>query len=121
MTARTCRLPIKTVSVANLREHWSKRARRARQHRQVALLLVQAELASVRRWFVPVVVKLTRVAPRALDSDNLQSSCKAARDGVADALGIDDGDDSIRWEYDQIRGNPREYAVIVTVRDACED
>lgn len=118
MTApRTIRVPVRTVSTLNAREHWRARATRAKRHRRATHLLTEHALTPVRRWFIPTAVKLTRVAPRALDGDNLQGALKAVRDGVADALGIDDGDPSVTWSYAQCRGKPREYAVIVEVSD----
>lgn len=58
---------------------------------------------------------LTRIAPRELDGDNLQSSLKACRDGVADWLGVDDRDPRVTWSYAQRRGAPHYYAVEVQV------
>ena len=73
-------LPIKVVSVANLREHWSKRAARAKIHRSTAkTMLTQWGLHPE----LPVTVTLTRIGVKTLDGDNLQGACKAARDGVA--------------------------------------
>jgi hypothetical protein len=60
-------------------------------------------------------VHLTRIAPRELDDDNLRGALKSTRDGVADALGIDDRDPRVRWGYGQERGKVREYAVRVEV------
>lgn len=52
-----------------------------------------------------LVVLLTRVAPRELDSDNLQGALKHVRDGVADALGVDDRDERVTWApCDQRKG-----------------
>lgn len=104
-------LPIRTWSEANLRQHWAKRARRARSQRQTAKLL----LRSATRPDGPVAITLTRIAPRALDSDNLAAALKAVRDGVADALGVDDGSAQIDWRYAQRRGEPGEYAVAVEI------
>lgn len=54
---------------------------------------------------LPCTVLLVRVAPSdGLDSDNLQGSLKACRDGVADWLGVDDRDPRVAWRYDQRRG-----------------
>ena len=64
---------------------------------------------------LPLEVELVRVAPRSLDSDNLTSSLKAVRDGVADWLGVDDGDERVRWTYGQRKGKPREYLVEIGV------
>jgi hypothetical protein len=108
-------LPIKTVSVANVREHWATRASRARNHRGQAWLMLRAEFGQPPVPTGPVAVTLTRIAPRALDSDNLSSSFKALRDGVADWLRIDDGDERVTWLYQQERGPARTYAVRIEV------
>ena len=111
-------LPVRTWSESNLREHWAKRARRAREQRQAARLLVRAanNLADASVSSDPITITLTRIAPRRLDSDNLAGSLKAVRDGVADALGIDDGSSRIEWRYAQRKGNPHEYAVLVEIQ-----
>ena len=64
---------------------------------------------------LPAVITITRVAPRALDSDNLAISAKSVRDGIADWLGVDDGDKRLTWRYEQRRGRPKEYAAEVAV------
>jgi hypothetical protein len=107
-------LPLHTVSTLNAREHWSRRAKRAAEQRSVARIVCATHLD----WHpgFPVIVTLVRIGPRALDSDNLQGALKAVRDGVADALGVDDGDTmAVRWEYAQERGKAREYGVRVEV------
>lgn len=53
------------------------------------------------------VVRITRIAPRLLDSDNLEASLKYVRDGVAKALGIDDRDPRVRYVVDQRKGEPK--------------
>lgn len=124
-------LDIKTVSEANVREHWRKRADRTREHRFVAYLATIVALRAagyaagngVRPALQkPIVVTLTRIGPRKLDSDNLAGSAKHARDGIADALGINDGDDQQAvWVYGPQRsgpvGGPRggKYAVEVLI------
>ena len=62
-----------------------------------------------------VAITLTRIAPRVLDTDNLASAMKAVRDGVADALGVDDGSSRLTWRYAQEKGKTREYAVRVEI------
>jgi len=101
------RLPIKTVSVSNVREHWAKRAKRAKEHRQAAFLLT----AKMKR--IPKCIALVRIAPRKLDDDNLRHALKAVRDGVADRLQINDNDPRVTWRYEQVKGKPREHAVDV--------
>ena len=124
-------LPIRTRSEANRREHWAAKAKRAKEQRGVAAMLVRrAYNASGARkpdasgaltlrgkavLSEPVTITLTRIAPRKLDSGNLEASFKAVQDGVADALGIDDGDERLTWVYGQLKGDPKEYEVWVDV------
>ena len=94
-------LPIRTISENNAREHHMARARRRKAQRDMTALAIRAHLRSA-TLAAPYLVTLTRLAPRKLDGDNLQGAMKAIRDGVADALGVDDGDESaVTWAYDQ--------------------
>lgn len=116
-------LPIRTVSETNQREHWAARHRRRKAQRVVvrARLLAAAGLVATARWHRAVdggvVVRLTRVAPRALDDDNLRGATKACRDGVADWLGVNDSDERVCWVYEQHRGSVGEYAVEIEVEE----
>lgn len=92
----------------NERIHWSKRHRRAASERKAAFLMMP-------RVEIPCTVKMTRVAPRALDDDNLRGSLKNLRDGIADRLGVDDRSPLVKWEYAQERGPARHYSVVVEV------
>lgn len=103
----TVDLPLRIASVANLREHWAAKAKRTKAHRTAALAIKPHPL--------PCVVTLTRIAPRALDDDNLRSAFKALRDGIADRLGIADNDPRVEWRYAQERGKPKEYAARVEI------
>ncbi len=105
-------LPIKVVSVANLREHWSKRAARAKTHRSTASTMLRA---AGKAPALPVTVLMTRIGAKTLDTDNLSGGCKAARDGVADWLGVDDGDPCVTWKYAQTTVKSKEYGLIVEV------
>ena len=107
-------LPVRTVSTLNAREHWSKRAPRAKEHRALARMLLMVPLRAA-RLSPPVRVTLTRVAPRQLDDDNNQGALKSVRDGIADALGVDDRTPLVIWVYEQRRGKPREYGVEIVV------
>lgn len=91
-------------SVANLREHHHAKAERMKAHRLIGRSLGRrvAPVRILMPW--AVVVQLTRVAPRPLDDDNLASALKAVRDGVADALGVDDRDPRVVWLVDQRKG-----------------
>jgi crossover junction endodeoxyribonuclease RusA len=108
-------IPVKVVSVANQRLHWAAKATQTKRQR----LLAWAELkhaAPDGPGLGPVVVKLTRIAPRELDDDNLRSAFKAMRDGVADWLKVDDRDSRVKWEYAQERGAPKFYAARLEVK-----
>ena len=114
-------LPLRTVSEANAHQHWRARARRTKAQRAATQMLIWV----ARRGEDPfgarldrdghAEIRLTRVAPRGLDSDNLAGALKAVRDGVADALGVNDGDPRITWLYGQRQGGVREYLVEVTI------
>lgn len=113
MTPIVLTLPIKTVSEPNQRGHWAVKHRRTAPQRAVVDLALRA---LVRGIAFPLVVLLTRIAPRALDpGDNLNCSMKGVRDGVADALGINDRDARVTWEYAQRRGKPKEYGVEIRI------
>jgi hypothetical protein len=107
------RIPLRTASEANMRSHWSAKAKRVASQRAIVTLALGPCPAWLRER--PRHVRLTRIAPRRLDGDNLQSSFKAVRDAVAAWLGIDDGDDATAWLYGQERGEPLQYAVTVEV------
>ena len=109
MTLRVV-VPVRLVSEANARGSWHGGASRAAAQRKA---VVQALRAQPAHPALPVTVRIVRAAPRALDDDNLQRAAKALRDGVADWLGVDDGDPRVSWHYAQ--ATAREYHVVVTV------
>lgn len=98
-------LPVRIESTQNLREHWAKRARRTKAHRNAALLVPKHAL--------PCIVTLTRIGRRYLDDDNNVAGFKALRDGIAARLGVDDADRRVRWFYKQEIG--KQYAVRVEI------
>ena len=103
---------MKVVSVANMRMHWAVKARLTKDHRKKAYNALCAVAAPPTP---PCTVVLTRVAPRALDGDNLQSAFKAVRDGVADWFGVDDGDQRLDWQYCQRSAGVKVYRVEIEV------
>lgn len=108
---------IRTVSETNQREFWAARHRR-RASQRLTVKLVMLGALRTEGIKAPCHVTLTRVAPsKGLDFDNLVSSQKAIRDGVADALGLDDADPRVTWEYAQRRGLRKEFAVVIHVRE----
>lgn len=100
-------LPIRIESTPNRREHWSVKARRTKLERMAMIAVPSHPL--------PCAVTITRIAPRALDTDNLAAGCKGIRDGIADRLGVKDNDPRVVWRYDQARGRAKEYAVRVSI------
>lgn len=115
MIIREVTLPLRLVSLTNQREHWAKKAKRAKEQRLVAKVFLGPipGVGLVSRDGFDVLV--TRVAPRKLDDDNLRAAAKSVRDGVADWIGIDDGDPRIEWRYEQERGKPKEYSVRIRI------
>jgi hypothetical protein len=95
---------ITVVSEANRRDHWAQKSRRTKSQRHAAYALCIGPLKEFEIVW-PVVVTLTRLGHRNLDDDNLAGAFKAVRDGIADALGKDDGSRFIQWHYTQARGD----------------
>lgn len=114
----TVQMPIKLVSEANAREHHMRRSGRAKVQRSNAKLFLQQVIRSTGDVLpgLPLIVTLSRIAPRKLDSDNHVGSCKHTRDGIADYFGVNDRDeDKIKWLYgEQVRDD--KYGVKVEIR-----
>jgi len=91
----------------NNRKHWRTVARRGKTEKAIATGILHA----YRPPSLPVSVTLTRVAPRAFDSDNLAAACKHVRDAVAAWLGVDDADPRVAWSYAQAKAPARTYGV----------
>lgn len=100
-------LPLRLVSLTNMREHWRVRHRRSKMHRQACMAVPAVN--------VPCTVIITRLGPRMLDDDNLQGACKSVRDGIADRLGVDDADPRISWLYAQEKS--KDYAVRIQITE----
>lgn len=127
---------LRLVSEANAREHRLKTWRRKNdQQNLVRCAFIAAKIAelppALRRTSGSVLVEITRVAPRAFDTDNLQISAKHVRDEIAYWLAPVDavkrrGDDSptgpIRWApVEQRKGAPGEYGVEVRISLAAKE
>lgn len=82
MTLTTIAIPLKLGAALNARVHWTARAKRSKTERAI----VRASLAhrqDLRCILPPSTCTLVRVAPRALDDDNLAGAFKSIRDEVA--------------------------------------
>lgn len=100
------------VSEANAHEHYRERSNRAALQRAAvgATLRVMAGAPPV----APCRVVITRIAARALDTDNLTGSAKHVRDAVAAWLGVDDRDPRVEWLVAQEKGDAPAVRVEVT-------
>ena len=86
----------------NSRGHWSKKARAAEMYRYTCKVMTREALQKAKYDLLPlqdvveggdqVHVQLDFYPPnrRARDDDNIIAAFKSGRDGLADALGIDD-------------------------------
>jgi hypothetical protein len=122
----TITLPIKTISEANSvpasrREAVAKWARTKHQRKNTSDYLYSCKDLWFGHWADalgagkgPIVVTLTRCAHgnRKIDKGSLGAALKAVQDGVADACGIDDGNEQVYdWQYKQERLPQGEFAV----------
>jgi len=95
-------------SRANQRQNRWERAAQNKSQRTAAKVETRKAIGPGKplyHWY-PIVVTMIRVSPRLLDDDNLAAAFKSVRDGIADALGIDDRDPRITWKCEQAKGKP---------------
>jgi len=105
-------LPIRTKTENNNDEHWRIRWQRAKQQRQTVHQYLTLLARQGYRIELPVTVTLVRIAPRLLDHiDNLSSSSKHIRDGIADFFEVDDRSSQYTWVYEQAKGKPKYYGI----------
>jgi hypothetical protein len=112
------RLPIRTYSETNkFSAGWVQRERHRKQK-----MLVHQSLRVPALDRKPLLVVLTRISPRKLDAhDGLPYSLKWIADAVAEKLvpgkkvGQADASKDIEWQYAQVRGGVREYAVDIRI------
>ena len=100
MTCQPIVIPMTPARVLspNARTHWATKARAVSRYREAARLSTAATIDVDERNALhgstsigyTVRVAWERGRRGSLDEDNVLASCKAALDGVADALGIDD-------------------------------
>jgi hypothetical protein len=111
-------VPVKILSEANNTDHWSKKKARKDETRKKIKL----------KWLLignpepklPCIIKITRIAPRELDFDNLVYSMRNITNIIADLLipglapGRADGDKRLKFEYLQ-RKIPKTYSVEIEI------
>ncbi len=110
-------VPVKVLSLANARLHWRRRAKLARWHRAAGWALARAAGVESFKASDRLKITLTRSGGRPMDSDNLAAALKGVRDGIADALGVDDGSETIDWIYGQRLSRPVGVAVSIELLD----
>lgn len=114
------KLPIKTVSEANLsREHWTKKHKRHKAQKEAIKFGLANRLDET---CLPCTIKITRIAPRKLDSfENLPCSLKYINDAICEllipgkAIGQADSDMRIQTMCDQRKGDKGEYAIEIEI------
>jgi hypothetical protein len=112
-------LAIRTKSEMNTRDGWKARWARSKPAKERARVATLAYLPhSLIRRQGQLLVTLTRLAPRLLDDDNLRSALKSVRDGVAKAIGVDDGPGGrITWGYQQDKAPWQCYGVRIQIEE----
>lgn len=110
-------------SLANARGFTGGKIARIKRHQRCLVgealhVLHNGPLRKSRLNELPLTIELVRVAPRALDSDNNDTSLKAVRDAVTEWIGhSDDSHPLLRWVYGApvVDGRPRYQAARITI------
>lgn len=124
-------IPVRTISESNCSEHWTTKSKRHKLQKKMVWAIWNQVRPNIT---LPCLIKLSRIAPRLLDdSDNLPISMKWIKDALCakifpekivfvreknrsyQNLGFTDDSKEITWEYSQIKGDVREYAVRVEI------
>lgn len=74
--------PIRIVSEANNRQHWSKKNER-KKSQQIEINVEMSNAIKRRTIALPCVITLCRVGPKYIDDDNLANAFKGCRDHSA--------------------------------------
>lgn len=108
-------MPLKTVSEANQRGHWSVRHKRKVAQQQEVLYEWHSAVGG-KMVKLPCRVTLTRYGPKLLDTDNLAGAFKYCRDMLAALLNVDDDPGSpVQWVYRQEKLSKREHRIKIEV------
>lgn len=90
----------------NGRVHWAKKSKAAKQYRMTCRLLCMAAGLVAPAGAVRLLIEFVPPDARRRDDDNCLAAFKAGRDGLADALGIDDSRfvTQLRLSDDTVKG-----------------
>jgi hypothetical protein len=118
--------PFRTVSESNQREHWSVKHRRTKMQRSTVFYWLRHWLGVRCPVTLPMTITITRVAPRALDSGNLENAMKSIQDGIADYLsgtylGGQDRQQGLIWRYAQRRGGVGRYGLEICLKPGADE
>jgi hypothetical protein len=119
-------LRVATRNLANYqrgtgRRQMMARVREAKKHRNDAWVMTRTSMMMAKvtpAALVPCVVTLRRMSShwRGLDRhDGLPGALKNVVDGIADALGIDDGGPMVEWRYENKRCARGNFGVEVQI------
>lgn len=115
-------IPLRTYSELNLagHEYWRKTDRRRKGQAAIAYPFALQKIGNREKTGTNYAIKLTRIAPRKCDEGNLAACFKGFQDGIAAAIGIDDGSARITWTYAQrpARGWEERYGVQVRFEES---
>lgn len=103
---------IKTTTPGNSRRHWRSEWAEGKQARMRAKLAIVAQ----DRPSFPVVVTLIRHSSGTCDKHNLSGCLKHIIDGIADAYGIDDGDDGWDFRFEQVKCKRDQAGVEIRIK-----
>ena len=108
-------IPIAMKPQANMSEHWAVKATRTRNERAIARIYYNNHIFTKPPETGPIEITLKRLGNRRFDSGNLGHAFKAIQDGIADAMGINDGNQRLRWKYEQEQVPKGQEEIIVLI------
>lgn len=84
-------LPLPSAGLSpNARGHWRTRHMLTRKHKDLANLVTRSNIGDPRPTYIGYTLAFFWPTSRRRDDDNASARCKAYRDGIAMALGVDD-------------------------------
>jgi hypothetical protein len=97
------KINITGLNKSNRYQHWGKSSTIANRQRNLAAIVVANNrvLGKISSHSPRFIISFIRSGKRLLDNDNLIGGLKHIRDGVCDAIGINDGSDKIEFRYTQ--------------------
>jgi hypothetical protein len=110
----------KLPSLANLSLSWQKKYQVFKEFRLTAYWAILKKKKEILSFKMPITIKLIRLGPRELDSDNLVYAFKPIRDGIAEALwpekkrSIQDSHEDVIWDYGQEKSKTLSWRIDIS-------